>query len=102
MLDLLRSVLKELSNLRTDVNTLKKTKKEVRDHWGEQKNKYMCKRCIENDEVSTNCFKCCRKGHIARKSSSNQGNWRELKNWGNLQPAVMVSFNIVPIAKLKM
>ena len=34
MLDLLRSVQKELSNLRTDVNTLKKAKKEVRDHWG--------------------------------------------------------------------
>ena len=32
MLDLLRSEQKELSNLRTDVNTLKKSKKEDRDH----------------------------------------------------------------------
>ena len=32
MLDLLRSGQKELSNLRTDVNTLKKSKKEARDH----------------------------------------------------------------------
>ena len=22
----------------------------VRDHWDEQKDKYMCKKCIENDE----------------------------------------------------
>ena len=60
MLDLLRSVKKELSNLRTDVNTLKKAKKEVRDHRGEQKDKYICKRCLEDDEeVCTHCFKCC-------------------------------------------
>ena len=60
MLDLLRSVQKELSNLRTDVNTLKKAKKEVRDHRGEQKDKYLCKRCLEDDEeVCTHCFKCC-------------------------------------------
>ena len=60
MLDLLRSVQKELSNLRTDVNTLKKAKKEVRDHRGEQKDKYICKRCLEDDEeVCTHCFKCC-------------------------------------------
>ena len=73
LLDLLRSVLKELSNVRTDVNTLKKAKKEVRDHRGEQKDKYMCKRCIENDEeVCTHCFKCCGKGHIASKCPSNQ------------------------------
>ena len=50
MLDLLRSVQKELSNLSTGVNTLKKDKKEVRDHRDEQKDKYMCKRCLENDE----------------------------------------------------
>ena len=50
MLDLLRSVQKELSNLITDVNTLKKDKKEVRDPRDEQKDKYMCKRCLENDE----------------------------------------------------
>ena len=75
MLDLLRSVQKELSNLRTDVNTLKKAKKEVRDHRGEQKDKYMCKRCLEDDEeVCTHCFKCCGEGHIARKCPSSQGN----------------------------
>ena len=57
MLDLLRFVQKELSNLRNDVNTLKKTKKEVRDHRGNQKDKNMCKRCLENDEVvCTNCL----------------------------------------------
>ena len=50
MLDLLRSVQKELSNLSTDVNTLKKAMKEVRDHRDEQKDKYMCKICLENDE----------------------------------------------------
>ena len=32
MLDLLKSVQNELSKLRTDVNILKKAKKEVRDH----------------------------------------------------------------------
>ena len=32
MLDLLQSVQKELSNIRTDVNILKKAKKEIRDH----------------------------------------------------------------------
>ena len=32
MLDLSRSVQKELSNTRTDVDILKKAKKEVRDH----------------------------------------------------------------------
>ena len=50
MLDLVRSVKKELSNWRTDVNTWKKAKKELRDHWDEQKDKYMCKKRIENDE----------------------------------------------------
>ena len=81
MLDLLRSIQKELSNLRTDVNTLKKAKKEVRDHRGEQKDKYMCKRCNENDEeVCTHCFKCCGEGHIARKCPSSQGNGRGLSN----------------------
>ena len=50
MFDLLRSVQKELSNLSTDVNTLKKAMKEVRDHRDEQKDKYMCKRYLENDE----------------------------------------------------
>ena len=81
MLDLLQSVQKELSNLRTDVNTLKKAKKKVRDHRGEQKDKDMCKRCIENDlEVCTHCFKCCGEGHIARKCPSSQGNGRGLRN----------------------
>ena len=57
MLDLLRSVQKELSNFRTDVNALKKAKKKVKDHRGEQEDKYMCKICIENDEeVCTHCF----------------------------------------------
>ena len=66
-LDLLRSVQKELSNLRTDVNTLKKPKKEVRDHRCEQKDKYMCKRCLKNDEeVCTHCFKCCGEGHCQK------------------------------------
>ena len=78
MLDLLRSVQKELSNLRTDVNTLKKAKREVIDHRDEQKNKYMCKSCLENDEeVCTHCFKCCGEGHIARKYPSGQGNGRD-------------------------
>ena len=70
MLDLLRSVQKKLNNLRTDVIILKKDKNEVRNQWGEQKDKYLSvsKRCIENDEeVCTHCFKCCREGHIARK-----------------------------------
>ena len=81
MLDLLRSVKKELSNLRTDVNTLKKAKKEVRDHRGEQKDKHMYKRCLENDEeVCTHCFRCCGEGHIARKYPSSQGNGRGLRN----------------------
>ena len=81
MLDVLRSAQKELSNLRTDVNTLKKAKKEVRDNRGEQKNKYMCKRCIENDEeVCTHYFKCCGEGHITRKCPSSQGNGRGLRN----------------------
>ena len=80
MLDLLRSVQKEFSNLRNDVNTLKKTKKEVRDHRGNQKDKNMCKRCLENDEVvRTNCFKFCGEGHIARKCPSSQGNGRGLR-----------------------
>ena len=57
MLDLLRSTQKELSNLRTDVNTLKKAKKEIKDHRDEQKDKYMCKRCLENDEeVCIHCW----------------------------------------------
>ena len=47
MLDLLTLVQKELSNLNADINTLKKAKKEVRDYRGEQKDKYMCKRCFE-------------------------------------------------------
>ena len=52
---------------------LKKAKKEVRDHRGEQKDKYMCKRCLEDDEeVCTHCFKCCGEGHIARKCPSSQ------------------------------
>ena len=71
MLDLLRSVQEELSNLKADVNTLEKAKKKVRDHPGEQKDKYMCKRCIDNDkEVFTHSFKCCREDHIARKCPS--------------------------------
>ena len=81
MLDLLKSVQKELSHLRTDVNTLKKAKKKVRDHRGEQKHKYIYKRCLENEqEVFTHCFKCCREGHIARKCPSSQGNRRRLRN----------------------
>ena len=81
MLDLLRSVQKELSNLRTDVNTLKKAKKEPRDYRDEQKDKYMCKRCIENDdEVCTHCFKCCVESYIARKCPSSQGKGRGLRN----------------------
>ena len=35
--DLLRTVQKELGNLRIDVNNLKKAKKQIRDHRGEQK-----------------------------------------------------------------
>ena len=81
MLELLRSVQKDLSNLRTDVNILKKAKKEVTSHRGEQKDKYLCKRCIENDEeVGSHCFKCCGEGHIARNSPSSQGNSRRLRN----------------------
>ena len=103
MLDLLRSVQKELINLRTDVNTLKKAKKEVRDHRGERKDKCMCKRCLENDEkVCTHCFKCCREGHIARKCPSSQGNRRGLRNGGKPQSTVMVNLNIAFIAKLEM
>ena len=30
-----------------------KAKKEVRDHRGEQKDKYMCKRCVENEFALT-------------------------------------------------
>ena len=67
MLDLLTSVQKELSTLRTDVNTLKKPKKEVRDHRGEQKDKYMCKKCLKNDEeVCFHCFKCRGEGHCQK------------------------------------
>ena len=86
MLDLLRSVQKELNlslnlNLRTDVNTLKRAKKGVKDHRGEQKDKYMCKGFIENDEeVCTHFFKCCGEGHIARKCPSSQGNGRRQRN----------------------
>ena len=81
MLDLLRSGQKELSNLRTDVNALKKSKKEARDHPDEQKDNYMCKRCIQNDEkVYAHCFKCCGEDHIARKCPSSQGNGRGLRN----------------------
>ena len=99
MLDLLRSVQKELCNLRTDVNTLKKAKKDVRD-WDEQKDKYMCKRCIENDgEVCTHCFKFCGEGHIARECPSSQGKGRGLRNWGNLQSAVLESLNFVFMPK---
>ena len=47
MVDLLTLVQKELSNLNADINTLRKAKKEVRDYRGEQKDKYMCKRCFE-------------------------------------------------------
>ena len=79
MLALLRSVQNELSNLRTDANTLKKAKKEVRDHRGEQKDKYMCKRCGD-EEVRTYYFKCCREDHIARKFPSSRGNGRGLRN----------------------
>ena len=80
MLDLLRSVQKELSNLKTDVNILKKAKKEVRNH-RDEKGKYPCKRCIENDEeVCSNCFKCCGEGHIARKCPSHQINGMGLRN----------------------
>ena len=72
---------KELSNLRTDVNTLNKAKKEVRDHRCEQKDKYMCKRSLENiEEVCNHCFKCCGEGHIARKYQSSQENGRGLRN----------------------
>ena len=48
MLDLLRSVQKKLNNLRTDVIILKKDKNEVRNQWGEQKDKCLSvsKRCI--------------------------------------------------------
>ena len=103
MLDLLRSVKKELIDLRTDVKTLKKAKKEVRDHRGERKDKCMCKRCLENDEkVCTHCFKCCREGHIARKCPSSQGNRRGLRNGGKPQSTVMVNLNIAFIAKLEM
>ena len=35
--DLLRTAQKELGNLRIDVNNLKKAKKQIRDHRGEQK-----------------------------------------------------------------
>ena len=81
MLDLLRSVQKELSNLKTDLNILKKAKKEDRNHRDEQKGKYPCKRCIENDEeVCSNCFKCCGEGHIARKCPSRQINGMGLRN----------------------
>ena len=44
MLVLLGSAQNELSNLRTDANTLRKAKKEARDHRGEQKDRYLCKR----------------------------------------------------------
>ena len=81
MLDLLRSVQKELRNLRADVNTLQKAKKEAIDHRGEQKDKYMCKKCLETDEkVYTHCFRCCGEGHIARKCPSSQENERGLRN----------------------
>ena len=81
MLDLLRSVQKDLSNLRTDVSALKKANKEIGEHRDEQKDKYMCKRCLENDEqVYTHCFKCCWEGHIVRKCPPSQGNGRGLRN----------------------
>ena len=79
MLNLLRSVQKEQSTFRTDVNTLKKAKEEVRDHRGEQKD--MCKSCLEDDEeVCTNCFKFCGESHIVRKCPSGTGNGRGLRN----------------------
>ena len=56
--DLLRALQKELGILRIDVSNLKKAKKEVRDYWGEQKDEYLCKKCIENNaEVCSDCFK---------------------------------------------
>ena len=81
MLDFLRSVQKELSNLRTDVNGLNKAKKKIKDHRGEQEDKYMCKICIENDgEICTHCFKYCGKGDIPRKWPSSQKNGRRMRN----------------------
>ena len=93
----------EISNFRTDVNILKKAKKEVRYHRDEKKDKYLCKRCIENDEeVYRHCFKCCGEGHIARKFLSNQRNRRVLRKWGNLHSVVLVNLNIAFIAKIEM
>ena len=75
MLDLSRSVQKELSNTRTDVDILKKAKKEVRDHRHKQKDKYLYKRCIENiEKVCRHCFDCCGEGHSAKNCPSSQGN----------------------------
>ena len=77
MLDLLRSIQKELSNLRTDVNTLKKAKKEVKDHRDEQKDKYMCKRCLE---MMRKFAFTVGEGHFARQCLSSQRNGRGLRN----------------------
>ena len=67
MLNLLKSVQKEQTIFRTDVNTLKKAKEEVRDHRGEQKD--MCKRCLEDDEeVCTHCFKFCGESHMSENA----------------------------------
>ena len=80
MLALLRSGQNEISNLRTDANTLKKARKEVGDPWGEQKDMYTGKRCIENDEeVFTHCFKCFGEGHIVIEFPLSQGNGRGLR-----------------------
>ena len=78
MLDLLTLVQKELSNLNADINTLKKAKKEVRDYRGEQKDKYMCKRCFEEKKEKKK--RCCGMGHIARKCPSSEGNGRGQRN----------------------
>ena len=77
MVDLLTLVQKELSNLNADINTLRKAKKEVRDYRGEQKDKYMCKRCFEEKKKKK---RCCGMGHIARKCPSSQGNGRGQRN----------------------
>ena len=53
---------------------MKKAKKEIRYHRGEQKDMHMCKRYIENDEeVCTHCFQCFWGGSYCQKVTVKSG-----------------------------
>ena len=81
LVDILKNLQNELSSLRIEVNTLKEDKKEKTGEESIPENKYLCKRCKENNEdVCHHCFKCYGEGHVARKCPSNRGNGGGLRN----------------------